>query len=149
MTIRLKFITFLCLLLGLCASCVSRDIHCGHELNPESIAKLKVKNTTKQEVLDILGSPSSSSTFDENIWYYINMTRTGVTPFKKGISTHKVLQLTFHNDILVAIKMISGEKGAYDFNKNKTYVHGDDISSFNDFVRNLGKYNQKKEFEKN
>ena len=149
MTTRLKFITFLCLLLALCNACVSRDIHCGHELNPESIAKLKVKRTTKQEVLDILGSPSSVSTFDDNIWYYISMKRIGVTPFNKGTSTHKVLQLTFKNNILVEMKMMAGEKVVHDFDKNKTYVHGDNISSFNDFVRNLGKYNQKKEFEKN
>lgn len=145
MKVHVKFLVLVCLFLVLCSGCVSKDVYCGHELNSSSVAKLKANKTTKQEVLEILGNPSCSSTFDDNVWYYIHVKRVGVTPFKKGISLHKVLQLNFKNNILVAIKMIEGSKDAYNFSQNKTYVHGDDISTFKDFIDNLGKYNQKKE----
>lgn len=128
-----------------CCACVSRDVYRGHELTRSLIAKLQVHKSTKDDVVDLVGHPSFSSTFDDNVWYYVNMKRIGVSPFNKGVSSHKVLELRFKNNILDGVTMREGSKVTKDFNSKKTYIQGDDTSSLKDFVRNLGKFNQKKD----
>jgi outer membrane protein assembly factor BamE (lipoprotein component of BamABCDE complex) len=59
----------LALLLSGCA--VSEDQR-GNLPDPDKLAEIKPGTTTKEQVSKILGSPSSVSTFDDNVWYYIS-----------------------------------------------------------------------------
>lgn len=56
-------------LLGL-AGCATIDIR-GHEVEPDQLAKIKVGETTKQQVAQLLGTPSSVSPFGNKTWIYV------------------------------------------------------------------------------
>lgn len=57
------------LLLSL-TGCVTIDIR-GHEVEPAQLAAIKVGRTTKKQVAELLGTPSSVSTFDNQTWFYM------------------------------------------------------------------------------
>jgi outer membrane protein assembly factor BamE (lipoprotein component of BamABCDE complex) len=50
---------------------VSEDLR-GNLPDPDKLAEIQPGTTTKEQVVKILGSPSSASTFDDDVWYYIS-----------------------------------------------------------------------------
>jgi outer membrane protein assembly factor BamE (lipoprotein component of BamABCDE complex) len=56
----------------LLAACTVSEDQRGNLPDPEKLAQVKPGSTTKEQVVKILGSPSSASTFDDDVWYYIS-----------------------------------------------------------------------------
>jgi outer membrane protein assembly factor BamE (lipoprotein component of BamABCDE complex) len=46
----------------------------GHIVEPDQLELIKVGVTTKEQVAERLGSPSSVSTFGNKTWYYMSET---------------------------------------------------------------------------
>ncbi|MBS0272226.1 MAG: outer membrane protein assembly factor BamE [Proteobacteria bacterium] len=44
----------------------------GHDVQPEQLAKIKVGVTTKEQIAELLGTPSSVSTFGNKTWIYMS-----------------------------------------------------------------------------
>ena len=57
--------------------------------------KITVNMTNKNDIINIIGPPSSISSFDNNKWFYIQRIKTNQSLFKLGIKKIK------KNDILV------------------------------------------------
>lgn len=51
--------------------CAVVDIR-GHEVDPDQLAKIQVGVTTKEQVAELLGTPSSVSTFGNKTWLYMS-----------------------------------------------------------------------------
>ena len=47
------------------------DFDRGYQLDEQSLAKVQVGKTDKREALDLLGTPSTTSTVGGDAWYYI------------------------------------------------------------------------------
>jgi outer membrane protein assembly factor BamE (lipoprotein component of BamABCDE complex) len=54
------------------AGCTIYEDQRGNLPDPDRLAEVKPGTTTKAQVVKILGSPSSASTFDDDVWYYIS-----------------------------------------------------------------------------
>lgn len=54
--------------LGACSPTI--DVH-GHMPNPDGLAEIKTGVTNRDQVRELLGSPTSIATFDDKRWYYI------------------------------------------------------------------------------
>lgn len=59
------------LLLLLLAGCATIDIR-GHEVEPDQLAQIEVGKTTKEQVSQLLGTPTSVSPFGNSTWYYMS-----------------------------------------------------------------------------
>ena len=68
------------------SSCSSGKVVNSHGNNLINItnSKLIVNKTNKNDILDILGPPSSKSSFNENIWIYIETKKQSTSLFKVG-----------------------------------------------------------------
>ena len=68
------------------SSCSSGKVVNNHGNNLINItnSKLIVNKTNKNDILDILGPPSSKSSFNENIWIYIETKKQSTSLFKVG-----------------------------------------------------------------
>ena len=68
------------------SSCSSGKVIKSHGNNLINItnSKLIVNKTNKNDIMDILGPPSSKSSFDENIWIYIETKKQSTSLFKLG-----------------------------------------------------------------
>ena len=92
--------------------------------------KIKINKTNKNDLLRIIGPPSSKSDFNQNIWYYIERLKSNQSLFKLG--TQKIKK----NNILIVELDDAG------LLKNKTLL---DLNNMND-IKYL-KNTTKKEYE--
>ena len=77
------------------AGCAISEDQRGHLPDPEKLAQIQPGNTTKEQVVRILGSPSSASTFDDNVWYYISRRVKQVAFFKPDVLDQQVYIVDF------------------------------------------------------
>jgi outer membrane protein assembly factor BamE (lipoprotein component of BamABCDE complex) len=62
---------------------------------PDKLAEIQPGNTTKDQVVKILGTPSSTSVFDDKTWYYISRRTEQVAFFDKDVLDQQVYILNF------------------------------------------------------
>ncbi len=73
------------------------------------VDKILVNKSNKNDVLNILGKPSTKSFFNDNIWVYINREKENQSVFKLGkskIKTNNVLEISFNNYGIVETKKL-------------------------------------------
>jgi len=71
----------------------------GNMPDPQDVAQLKVGESTRDDVIKLLGNPSTSGTFEKETWYYIGQrTEQGATFFKPTVTDQKVLAVRFDAD---------------------------------------------------
>ena len=54
------------------AGCAPFEYQRGHLPDPDKLSAIRPGSTTKQQVASLLGTPSSTSIFDDKQWYYIS-----------------------------------------------------------------------------
>ncbi len=92
--------------LGGCAPTV--NVH-GHMPNPDAVPELKVGSTNRDQVRELLGSPTSIATFDDKRWYYISRkTETGSFD-RKQLLDQEILVIDFDDGGFV--KAVDVQKG--------------------------------------
>jgi len=70
---------------------------------------ISINKTNKNDIIKIIGPPSSVSNFDSNKWIYIERKKTNQSLFKLGIkkiNTNNVLIVKFNNKGLLQYKKI-------------------------------------------
>ncbi len=83
-------------LLGLVlAGCTVSEDQRGNLPDPDKLAEIHPGSTTKQQVVKILGSPSSASTFDDDVWYYISRKVKQVAFFSPDVLDQQVFIVDF------------------------------------------------------
>ena len=101
------------------SSCTSGKVINNHGNNLINItnSKLIVNKTNKNDIMDILGPPSSKSSFNENIWIYIETKKQSTSIFKVG--SRKLIK---SNVLVVTIN----ERGILE---KKDYYNIDDMNN--------------------
>ena len=84
------------------------DSHGIHYLDKKN-KQLVVKSSNKNDIMKLLGPPSTKSKFDNDVWIYIERKKTRSTLFKLGkryIEINNVLVLEIDNKGLLAKKKL-------------------------------------------
>ncbi|MDC3024606.1 outer membrane protein assembly factor BamE, partial [Alphaproteobacteria bacterium] len=74
---------------------------------------LKTTNLNKSEIIEILGQPSTKSTFSDNTWYYIFFIQKERAVFKVKNTNNKILKIKFDKNQNVE---------TYNITKNNTSI---------------------------
>ena len=103
------------LILLFITSCSTNKVVTNHGsyLIIEKSKKLAINESNKNDILNALGPPSSKSTFNENIWIYIERKKESTSLFTLGKK-----KLTKNNVLVVKLDNfgILKEKNIYDLN---------------------------------
>lgn len=83
-------------------ACAPRVHNQGNELDPERLAKVEPGKTNRDQVLEILGSPSNTSTFGSEVWYYISQRVHTTLFFRPEVDDRKVVAIAFDEDGVVS-----------------------------------------------
>ena len=101
---------------------------------------------TQQHVRDLLGSPSTIPSFDQNTWYYVSKKTAATSFFTPEVLDQQVTVITFNNSNIVSdIKTYKGEEA-----KNikpverKTETTGYETGVFREVFSNFGRMSSKK-----
>ena len=105
-------VTCLFLLLFL-NNCQPRISNHGNFFNKDNIYYIKKSKLNKAEILEIFGTPSTTSTFSNNVWYYISQVQSEKAYFKiKNISSN-ILKITFDKNKFVKKYSVLTEKDSF------------------------------------
>jgi outer membrane protein assembly factor BamE (lipoprotein component of BamABCDE complex) len=83
------------------AGCAVSEDQRGHLPDPDKIAQIQPGVTTKEQVVKILGTPSSSSTFDDDVWYYISRKTKQIAFFSPTVLDQQVYIVDFDSQGVV------------------------------------------------
>ena len=92
-------------------SCSNNKVITSHGSNALEIKinKIVTAKSNKNDIIKILGKPSTTSMFDKNIWYYIERKTITQSPFKLGkakIIKNDILEINFDNYGIVKSKKL-------------------------------------------
>jgi outer membrane protein assembly factor BamE (lipoprotein component of BamABCDE complex) len=127
------------------AACASRLDTRGNLPDPERLAEIKPGEQTKEDVADILGSPSSITPFGSNTWYYIsNRTETFAFFAPEVIDRHIVMVKFGADDKVTSVDTVGLEAGRKIQPVDRiTPTHGNQITAFEQLIGNLGRFKKK------
>lgn len=126
---------------ALCACQPRVDTH-GFMPNPEMIAQIEPGVQDKNEVTEVLGTPSTVATFDESTWYYITQKSRTFAFFKPEIVDQQVLVINFDGaDVVSDINRYTIEDGLIvDPVTRKTPTVGKELSLLQQLFGNVGRF---------
>ena len=107
---------FLLILLFIISNCSFKDVKKSHGINNlnKKSTKLIINSTNSNEILEILGPPSTKSELDPNTWIYIERRVTNSSVFsigKEKVSSNNLLVLKINSrGILYDMELYDLEK---------------------------------------
>lgn len=106
------------------------------------IAQIHPGKTTKDEVVKILGSPSSVGVFDPNAWYYISDKTSQTAFFLPNTTDQEVYIVDFDKDGVVAAVGHKGLKDAENITPapGATPAPGRELTFLEQIIGNLGRF---------
>jgi len=83
------------------AGCAVSEDQRGNLPDPDKLAQIQPGTTSKEQVIKILGSPSSASTFDDDVWYYISRRTKQIAFFSPTVLDQQVYIVDFNDKGIV------------------------------------------------
>ena len=83
------------IILSLIYNCSPRISRHGNIFSTDELRILQTTRLNKSEIIEILGQPSTKSTFSNNTWYYIFFIQKEKAYFQVKNSRNKVLKIKF------------------------------------------------------
>ena len=117
------------------------DSHGSHYLEKKE-KELIIKMSNKNDIIDLLGPPSTKSKFDNDLWIYIERKKTRTTLLKLGkkkIYVNNVLLLEIDNKGILTTKKLFNINDMNDINfvKDETEISYSKRSFVYDFLSSM------------
>ncbi len=129
------------------SACVKNPSNSGYNFDEATLAKLLEEKSTKPRVMRLLGSPSSTSDFGEETWYYIHREYESVAFLPKELKSQDIIAIRFdENDRMVSAKKYN-EQNARELalSDDITPTEGHDLSIIEQLLGNLGRFNSNRD----
>jgi outer membrane protein assembly factor BamE (lipoprotein component of BamABCDE complex) len=110
---------------------------------PDKLAEIHAGATTKDEVVKILGTPSSVSVFNDNSWYYVSRRTAQVAFFDPNVLDQQVYIVNFDDQGVVKAvdhKVLEDGREITPIPR-ATPAPGRELSFLEQLIGNLGKFN--------
>jgi len=118
----------------------------GNMLENYQVEELTTGESKRSDVLRSLGSPTTRSTFDQNVWYYIGQETQKRGIFDPKVVKERIVLVAFDEDgTLEAMEEIDRARLNIPYVRKKTKTHGNDRTLVQEFLGNLGKFNPQQE----
>jgi len=126
------------------AGCAASVEQRGNLPNPEKIAEIHAGTTTKDEVVKVLGTPSSVSVFNnDKSWYYISRRTAQTAFFDPDVLDQQVYIVNFDDQGVVKAVDHKVLKDGHEITPvaRATPAPGRELSFLEQLIGNLGKFN--------
>jgi outer membrane protein assembly factor BamE (lipoprotein component of BamABCDE complex) len=127
---------------ALLAGCEEQVDLRGNMPDPKQLSEIKPGRTTRAQVSDMLGAPSTTATFEKEIWYYIGGKVKTVSFFEPVLLDRKVVTILFDKKGVVekVEKMDSTEVKPIALVERETPTRGKDLTVIQQLIGNLGRF---------
>lgn len=135
-------IVFCLLLLGTATACSPVTSQHGNMLQDFQVEEVKPGEHTRSDVLRILGSPTTQSTFNKNVWYYIGQETEKRSILDHEVTDERIVAVSFdENGIVQTLEHLDGDRQNIPYTRTKTPTHGNDLTFMQQLLGNLGRFN--------
>jgi len=116
----------------------------GNLPDPDQVLKVQPGVDTKNEVAQLLGSPSTTGTFNNDKWYYISTRTRSIAFLEPDIEDQQVLVVSFDKTGVVNDMKIIGLEDAKQITPSDrvTPTLGRHITILQQLLGNLGRFNK-------
>jgi len=134
-------VTAIMLCFGVAACSGTVNTH-GDKLEPDRLNELVAGQHTRDDVAAILGSPSSTSPFDDDSWYYISNRTETLAFLAPKVTEQQVVVVKFNSEGIVQEidKLGLDQKREVDIVDRETPTTGNDVSILDEFIGNIGRF---------
>nr|WP_249138383.1 outer membrane protein assembly factor BamE [Caulobacter sp. S6] len=126
---------------ALVTGCAPTNMFQGFQAIEAKPQDVKVGEDTKSTVMSRLGSPSTVSTFDPNVWFYVSQVTQVQSFYHPKVVRRDVVALTFNKDDekVVNVATLSLKDGrVIAYNGRETPTRGRELSILEQLLGNLG-----------
>ncbi len=119
------------------------DTH-GYVSDAEWKDNVSPGKTTKQDVLEHFGSPSSVASFGEETWYYVSTRKETMAFLKPEVAKQDVVRVKFDSvGVVTAVDMFD-EKNGKDISivRRTTPTEGHSLGFVEQVISNVGRFNK-------
>ena len=134
----------LCVLMAsaaLVTGCAPTNMFQGFQAIEAKPQDVKVGEDTKSTVMGRLGSPSTVSTFDPNVWFYISQVTQVESFYRPKVIRRDVVAVTFNkeDEKVANVSTLSLKDGrVIAYNGRETPTRGRELSILEQLLGNLG-----------
>lgn len=123
-------------------ACTPRIDPRGNLPDAERLAEIKPGEQTRDEVAEILGSPSTIGNFDGETWIYIAEQTETLAFFEPEVKERQVVILKFDKEGIVTSidKLSAGDGKKVQHNERETPTVGYEITIMEQLLGNLGRF---------
>jgi len=128
-------------LAALSAACAPVTAFQGYQPVDVRPTEIKAATDSKQTVRTKLGSPTTVSTFDPNIWYYMAQTTDQFGAYTPRTRTREIVVISFDkaSERVARVDTITAKEGRIiAFNGRATPTVGRELGIFEQLISNLG-----------
>jgi outer membrane protein assembly factor BamE (lipoprotein component of BamABCDE complex) len=136
-----------CLALGLSAlallACSPIVATHGHRLDEQALAQIEPGRSSRDEVAQLLGSPSSRATFGDSTWYYVSQRTEQLSFYQADVTDQDVVVIGFDDQGVVSSIERHGLDAAREIElvSRETPTSGTELGVLEQFVGNIGRFN--------
>lgn len=124
------------------SACTPMKATHGNLLGEDRTSQIEVGVSTREDVFRTLGSPTTVSPFDNNVWYYMGqkMEKRGI--FDKEVKDERIVVVQFdEKNTVSAFDTMENARLNVPISDSKTPTYGNEVSVIQQMLGNLGKFN--------
>jgi outer membrane protein assembly factor BamE (lipoprotein component of BamABCDE complex) len=135
----MKKVLFIALVL---ASCTTIKEQRGAELRDSKTSQITA-SSTKADVLNLLGSPSTRSSYGSDVWYYIHSDKKRVLIGDDDVYKQQIIAITFDaNGVVQNVEQFDQDDAKqFSFSGDRTPTAGNELGVLEQILGNVGKFN--------
>ena len=131
----------LCLAIAACEGTVDRR---GYRVSERDVEQIQIGISTEEDVLTLMGTPTTRGTFDEKVWYYIGSELEQWGFLEADLIARDIIEVHFDDAGYVAAIGIHGAEIAQDVDPvdRETPTRGNRVTFVDQLLGNLGRFNK-------
>jgi outer membrane protein assembly factor BamE (lipoprotein component of BamABCDE complex) len=124
------------------AACSPRIDQRGNLLDADAVLAVQPGIQTKDQVAQLLGTPSTIATFDDKTWYYVSKRTETTAFFEPDITDQQVLVVRFDDADVVEGVQLLGMNDAYEIEPvgRTTPTYGQRLTLLQQLFGNIGRF---------
>ncbi len=125
------------------AGCTPRIDQRGNKPDEDQVVQINPGVDDKNRVAELIGTPSTISTFDDRTWYYISKRTETTAFFDPDVKDQEVLAVNFNEDGIVESMRLYGQEDGRTiaYVDRITPTEGKELTIIQQLFGNLGRFN--------
>jgi len=123
------------------AACAPTVYHQGFQVVDVRPADIKVGTDTRSTVLQKLGSPTTRSTFDKNVWFYMSQLRSQTSFYNPKTVQRDIVAISFDpsTEAVKAVQTFTLKDGrVIAYNTHETPTRGREMTVLEQLIGSIG-----------